>query len=102
LQKAAKVPPLRVSALPLLMRSVGVARLLRVRARVPPLTVTPPVRVFGSDPLRLRTPAPALVSPAEPARIVAEPLPMVAVMPEPRVTVGAVPLRVMIAGPVRV
>ena len=96
------VPPPIVSAFVESIKLVGVARLLKLRASVPPLMVTPPVKIFTAAPFKISVPRPALVRPALPASTVAVPLPMVAVMPEPLVMVGAGPLRVRVEAPERI
>ena len=98
----ARVPPPNVGMTALLSRLVGVARLAKSSASVPPVRISVPVNVFTAEPLRVSVPAPDLVRPALPASTDAVLLPMVAVMPEPVVRVGVVPLRVRVLAPDRV
>ena len=95
------VPPAKVSTLPLLMRSVGVVRFANVSASVPPLTLSPPVKVLTVLLLRVSVPNPPLVRPTEPPRTVPVLLPTVAEMPEPRNNVGVVPASVRVLAPDR-
>ena len=96
-----KVPAPTVRVLEAGTRSVGVARLARLRRRVPLLTVTPPVRDWPMELFTVRVPAPVLVRPEEPASWRAVLLPIVAVRPDATLMVGAVPLRVKTWAPSR-
>jgi hypothetical protein len=60
------------------MKSVGVARLEKFRASVPPLRFRPPVKVCRPEPSSVRVPTPVLVSPADPEMMVSVLLPMAA------------------------